>query len=171
MTPADSLPAGLQETLLAVLDAAREICDAHFGNIQLLGEDGRFRLVAQRGFPDWWIQHWDNRSAQAHGVSAETLRSEQRIFVEDVQKSPMFSAPADAEAMARIDVQAAQSTPLRGRSGEVVGLLSTHYRRPCHPDERALKILDLLAAKLCFVKLAQLRAKRLQCLCTCDPLS
>ena len=42
-------------------------------------------------------------------------------------------------------VYAAQSTPLIGRNGNLVGMLSTHWRKPHHPSSRELRLLDVLA--------------------------
>jgi PAS domain S-box-containing protein len=36
-------------------------------------------------------------------------------------------------------------TPLMSRSGEPLGMFSTHYRSPRRPEDRALRLLDLLA--------------------------
>ena len=43
------------------------------------------------------------------------------------------------------DILAAQFTPMITRSGEMVGVLSTQYRRPCRPSEDELRLIDLLA--------------------------
>jgi GAF domain-containing protein len=41
-------------------------------------------------------------------------------------------------------VRAVQSTPLVSRSGKLLGMLSTHYRMPHRPDEREIRLFDLL---------------------------
>lgn len=144
MRSATSLPAGLHDMLLGVLDAALELGDADFGNIQLLDEQG-LRIAVQRGFPDWWVAHWDDKVPQGHGTCAAALREAGRVIVEDVVQSPVFSDPVDRDAMERTGVRAVQSTPLLGRSGEILGMFSTHYRAPHRPDPRTLRTLDLLA--------------------------
>jgi signal transduction histidine kinase len=42
-------------------------------------------------------------------------------------------------------IRAMQSTPLISRSGRLVGMISTHWRRPHRPSERELRLLDVLA--------------------------
>jgi len=42
-------------------------------------------------------------------------------------------------------VRAVQSTPLVSRSGQLLGMFSTHYKAPHRPDDRTLQFLDLLA--------------------------
>jgi two-component system CheB/CheR fusion protein len=72
------------------------------------------------------------------------LKRAGRVIVEDVEQSPIFSS-RDLEVQRQVGVRAVMSTPLVSRSGELVGMLSTHFRKPWRPDERKLPILDLLA--------------------------
>jgi PAS domain S-box-containing protein len=47
--------------------------------------------------------------------------------------------------MLAAEARAVQSTPLVGRLGEVLGVFSTHYRTPCKPGDRDIRLIDLLA--------------------------
>jgi signal transduction histidine kinase len=69
----------------------------------------------------------------------------QRVVVEDVVSDPLFRNTKDRKVMLQASVRACQSTPLLNMSGDVVGVISTHYRTPGRPSDRALKALDLLA--------------------------
>src|SRR5262249_47977944 len=51
----------------------------------------------------------------------------------------------DLDACRRSNIRAVQSTPLVSRSGRLLGMLSTHWREPHQPRERALRSLDVLA--------------------------
>ena len=42
-------------------------------------------------------------------------------------------------------IRAAQSTPLISRSGKMLGMISSHWRKPHAPTERDLRLLDILA--------------------------
>src|SRR5262249_55425518 len=42
-------------------------------------------------------------------------------------------------------VAAIQSTPLFGRSGDLLGVISTHFRAPHRPNEQELRIVDMFA--------------------------
>jgi hypothetical protein len=42
-------------------------------------------------------------------------------------------------------IRAMQSTPLISRSGNLLGMISTHWRRPHQPSERELSNFDILA--------------------------
>jgi signal transduction histidine kinase/CheY-like chemotaxis protein len=78
-------------------------------------------------------------------VCGVALREGRRVIVEDVTTSPVYAGTPTLEVQLRAGVRAVQSTPLLGSSGELVGMLSTHYRTPRRPDDRDLRHLDLLA--------------------------
>jgi PAS domain S-box-containing protein len=131
--------------LAEVLDAAVEIGDADFGNIQLIDPGtGDLRIVAQRGFPQWWVDHWNLVGRGKGACGAASARGE-RVIVEDVEKSPIFVGAPELEIQRKAGVRALQSTPLITRSGRPLGMFSTHYRKPYRPDERTARQLDLLA--------------------------
>jgi len=52
---------------------------------------------------------------------------------------------ADLAASRRSGIRAVQSTPLTSRSGQLLGMISTHWREPYQPAERALRLFDVLA--------------------------
>jgi PAS domain S-box-containing protein len=135
----------LEPVLVEIVDAAIAISGADFGNIQLLdAESSDLRIVAHRGFPDWWLEFWNNVS-RGQGVCGTALERGERVIVEDVERSPIFAGRPALEIQRRVGVRAVQSTPLVSRSGKPLGMFSTHWREPGRPDERSLRLLDLLA--------------------------
>ena len=46
--------------------------------------------------------------------------------------------------------RAVQSTPLISVTGNVLGMLSTHYDRPGEPDALDLEAIDLIAARAAY---------------------
>ena len=69
----------------------------------------------------------------------------ERVIVEDVERSPIFAGTPALEIQLKAGVRAIQSTPLVSRSGRPLGMFSTHYKTPHRPEERVLRVLDLLA--------------------------
>ena len=135
----------LDAVLTQIVDVAIAINSADFGNIQLRDPvSGDLRIVAQRGFPSWWLEFWDAVS-KGQGVCGTALERSERIIVEDVEQSPIFVGTPGLDIQRKAGVRAVQSTPLISRSGKMVGMFSTHYRMPHQPDERALRLIDLLA--------------------------
>jgi len=135
----------LEPVLGEIVDAAIAIGGAEFGNIQLLDSTtGDLRIVAQRGFPSWWLDFW-NAAGKGQGSCGIALERGERVIVEDVERSPLFTGNAALDIQRRAGVRAMQSTPLVTRSGQWLGMFSTHYGKPHRPDGRALGFLDLLA--------------------------
>ena len=134
----------LQTALEEVLDAAMAMLEADMGNVQLFDPQAReLRIVAHRGFRDDFLEHFRNAGADPGAVCARAAQHEQRAIVEDVLSDPGF-APHRAIA-ASAGFRAVQSTPVTSRSGELLGVLSTHFRNPHRPPERALRMVDLYA--------------------------
>jgi len=131
----------LEPVLVEIVDAAIAISAADFGNIQLLDpESSDLKIVAQRGFPDWWLEFW-NTVSKGHGVCGTALERGERVIVEDVERSPIFAGTPALEIQRRAGVRAVQSTPLVSRVGKPLGMFSTHWRKPGRPDERSLRVL------------------------------
>src|SRR5579863_868678 len=110
------LPALLEE----VVDAAVSIVGADMASIQLRDPlSGELKLAAQRGFAQPVVEHFASVRPDAES--------------------------SDREAMRAAGVLAIQTTPLGSRSGKVVGLLSTYFRRVHQLPSHSLKLLELLA--------------------------
>ena len=135
----------LESVLGEIVEAAIAISGADFGNLQLLNpESSDLHIAAQRGFPTWWLDSW-KRAAKGQGTCGTALERGERVIVEDVQQSPIFVGTPALEIQLKAGVRAVQSTPLVSRSGKPLGMFSTHYKTPHRPDDRALRLLDLLA--------------------------
>lgn len=139
------LSPALQRILQEIVDSAMEIGGADFGNIQLLDlPTSDLIIVAQRGFPKFWLEYWD-RVSKGKWTCGSAMQERKRIIVEDVENSPIFKGTEALEIQRQVGVRAIQSTPLFSQSGEAIGMFSTHYKKPGRPTEYSLRLLDLLA--------------------------
>ncbi len=135
----------LEPVLTEIVDAAIAIVGADFGNIQLRDPaSGDLRIKAHRGLPQWWLDFWD-AVQQGQGACGTALERGERVIVEDVEQSPIFIGTPELDVQRRAGVRAVISTPLVSRSGEPLGMFSTHFKAPHRPDDRTLRLLDLLA--------------------------
>ena len=133
----------LPDLLKNVLDAVIELQGADFGTLQLYDRDsGALRLLAQRGFDPATLDHFAGESVDG-SICGAAFVAPARIIVEDVASDPRCQALRPLAAAAGF--RALQSTPLRGRSGEPLGVLATHFRHPHRPSERDLRLTDLIA--------------------------
>jgi PAS domain S-box-containing protein len=139
MMAAKNLP-GLLDEILAV---GIEITGADMGNIQLL-EEGVLKIVAHRGHEPAFLEFFNS----VHGGEAAcgtAMERGERVIVEDVASSPIFAGTPALAVMLGAGVMSVQSTPLITRRGEVLGILSTHYRTRHRPADRDFRLLDILA--------------------------
>jgi PAS domain S-box-containing protein len=134
----------LEAVLGEIIDAAISISGADFGNIQIIDSKSLdLRIAAQRGFPKWWLDFWNN-AAKGQGACGTALEHGERVIVEDVEQSSIFIGTEALDVQLRAGVRAVQSTPLVSRSGMPLGMFSTYGKTPGRPDERTLRLLDLL---------------------------
>jgi PAS domain S-box-containing protein len=137
----DSLDSILPETV----DAAIEIAGADMGSVQLLDRDtGSLRIAASRGLERPVLDYFAHVALDDPTALGVAMRRGERVIVEDVTKSEIFAGTPALDVLIAAGVRAFQSTPLMSRSGALIGLLSTHYRSPGRPQERDLRVLDLL---------------------------
>jgi PAS domain S-box-containing protein len=127
-----------------IVDAAAAIAGADFGALQLVdAASDAPKIAAQRGFSRSWIEFWDHGGHV--GACGTALARSERVVVEDVARSPIFAGKPALTIQREAGVRAVVSTPLLSRANQVIGILSTHFRSPHVPDDRALRWLDLLA--------------------------
>jgi len=136
---------GTDLCLQLILDAAIEITGADKGNIQLLEVgSGALTIVVQRGFDDRFLTFFAKVHNDGVSASRAALTSRERVVIEDVAQSPIFAGTPALEVMLEAGARACQSTPLISK-GKVLGVLTTHFGRPHRPDDRVLRLVDLLA--------------------------
>jgi PAS domain S-box-containing protein len=133
----------LPQLLAEVLDATIALHGADFGNAHLFDpERGALEIVAQRGFEKQFLDHFKEVRDET-SACGRAWASGRRVVIEDVQADPGFEPHRRIAAAA--GVRAVQSTPLISRGGELLGMLSTHFRRAHRPSEHTLGLTDLYA--------------------------
>ncbi|ELY54438.1 PAS/PAC sensor protein [Natronococcus amylolyticus DSM 10524] len=129
-----------------VLDSALELVDADFASVQLYDPDRNdLELVANRGFSEEAESAW-NRVTPEHGTTCgEAFRTGERVILSDVETDNDIAEAEELENYRQTGIRSMQTTPLVSRSGEVLGMFSTHWETPTEPSERELAHLDILA--------------------------
>ncbi|HYX63117.1 MAG TPA: ATP-binding protein [Burkholderiales bacterium] len=132
-----------------ITDAAVAIMRADFASMQMLhperGAAGELRLLAFRGFDAHAAKFWEWVRADSQSTCGEALRTGRRATASDVERCDYMTGSEDLETYQHTGIRAVQTTPLVSRGGRLVGMLSTHWRRPHEPGERELRMLDVLA--------------------------
>ena len=133
-----SLHDGLQEMLSATID----LVGADKGNVQILNtERGVLTIEAQRGFDKDFLDFFREVSASDDTACGRALRERERIVIEDVDQDALYAPYRDVARAA--GYRAVTSSPLVGKNGAPLGMLSVHFRLPQRPSNEDLRRLDL----------------------------
>jgi two-component sensor histidine kinase len=106
---------------------------------------GELRLQAWRGFHLESAAFWKRVRLDSPTTCGAALSSGSRVIVDDTETCDFMAGTADLDFYRRSEIRAVQSTPLVSRSGEPLGMISTHWREPHQPTERELLLIDVLA--------------------------
>jgi PAS domain S-box-containing protein len=132
-----------------IVDAAVAIMGSEYASMQLLepkaGTSGELILLAFRGFNAQAAEFWQRVPADSGSTCAAALRTSKRVIVPDVEECEFMAGTGDLATYRDTAIRAVQSTPLLSRTGQVVGMISTHWRQVHTPTERELRMFDVLA--------------------------
>jgi PAS domain S-box-containing protein len=140
-----SVESDIQVLYEEIVSTAMALTRADGGAFQALDEETQeLLLLATQGLPSTLTDHCARVSARSKTSCGIALASRDRVFVH-------YDAPhwkdADGAAQLYLDAgfRSAQSTPLITRSGQHIGMISTHWHHRRQPTDRELGFLDLLA--------------------------
>lgn len=130
-----------------ILDGAISLMAADMGSMQVLDpKRNELRLLAWRGFHPESAAFWDRINFEsAHSSCGAAFTLGKRVIVPDSEACDFMAESADLDHYRLSNIRAVQSTPLVSRSGQLLGMISTHWREPHHPSESALQLFDVLA--------------------------
>jgi len=132
-----------------ILDDAVALMCSDFASLQMLfperGSGGELRLLAFRGFNPEAAQFWEWVRADSHSTCGIALRDKRTVVAPDIATCDFMAGSEDQRTYLQTGIRACQTTPLVGRGGNVVGMISTHWRTPHQPSEKDFQLFDTLA--------------------------
>lgn len=130
-----------------IVDGAISLTNADFGSMQEFHpEQNELRLLAWRGFHPASAAFWDRIGlGSVHTSCGVAFNTGKRTIVPDVEDCDFIAGSIDLDHFRLSGMRAVQSTPLVSRTGELLGMISTQWRKPGHPSEHSLHLLDVLA--------------------------
>jgi hypothetical protein len=129
-----------------ILDAAVALMSSDMASIQLLDpERNQLRLLAWKGFHPHAATFWEWVHLDSASTCGLALSAGSRVVVPDIETYHSMAGTPDLDEYHRSNIRAVQSTPLVSRSGQLLGMISTHWREPHRPTDVALRRLDVLA--------------------------
>ena len=130
-------------------DAAMLIMRSDFASMQEYHADrgprGELHLLMNRNFTRAAVRLWLRVSEESESTCGLAFRSQRRVIVPDIERCDPPMRLDDLEGYRETGIRAVQSTPLVSRGGQLMGMISTHWRTPHTPSERDLHRFDILA--------------------------
>ncbi|HZE60926.1 MAG TPA: GAF domain-containing protein [Burkholderiales bacterium] len=136
------------EMLESALDAALEAAHAPMGNVQLKDKDG-LHIVTQRGLAQPFLDFFA-RVTEAQCACGTASQAGSRVVVSDVATDPIFAGSEAGRVLQAAGIRAVQSTPLVSATGNLLGMLSTHYDHPGTPGKPELEAIDQIAERAAY---------------------
>jgi PAS domain S-box-containing protein len=136
----------LDAALRDILAAAVDLTGTDRGVVQRVSADGeRLEFAVHHGYGEGtrFTEHFRYEGAKAACDAARSHR--QRMIIEDIATFPALAGTIDREIALAEDICATLSTPMLSRTGELIGVLNTQFRKPHRPSERELRLMDMLA--------------------------
>ena len=136
---------GLKPSLQAILDTAVDGQGADFGLVWLLDKaSGALVVAASRNFDEESLQYFSRVTpGPAGGAAGNAFAQRRRWIIENVDQDPGYE-PFRSGARAA-GFRSIHSTPIVTRSGELLGVISVHFRRKPRPTELDTQIADVCA--------------------------
>lgn len=130
------------------LKLAADATGAEMGTIQLFDRaEGVLKIKGHLGFTPPFLEFFARVQGHVGSSCGAALNAGRRVIVGNVIESAVFQGTQSLGILLNAGVQAVQSTPMMSESGELVGMFSTHYRKPTLPSNRDLEIIDELVAE------------------------
>ena len=139
----ESTPDALYDQLLG---AAMELMAADAACLQMFEADSAsLRLLAWTNFHPDCVPFWLRVTTGAGSSCSKALSDNQRVVVADIEACEFMAGTPAQLAYRRAGVRGVQSTPLRSRTGRLLGMLSTHWRTPHTATDDDFRFFDVLA--------------------------
>lgn len=127
-----------------IIDDAVHIMRSEFASIQMLYPKrgkGELRLLDFRGFNPEAAVFWEWVRADSKSTCGIALRDQRQVIAADIASSELMAGSEDQQVYLQTGILACQTTPLIAL-GEVVGMISTHWRTPHQPSRDDLLQFD-----------------------------
>jgi GAF domain-containing protein len=132
-----------------IVDNAVALMCSDYASIQMLvperGPGGELRLLAFRGFNPEAAKFWEWVRADSKSTCGIALLDKKRVVATDIAGCDFMAGSEDQQIYLQTGIRACQTTPLVGVGGKIVGMISTHWRRPHEPSEEHFRSFDILA--------------------------
>jgi PAS domain S-box-containing protein len=129
-----------------LVEAAANLMKSDAASIQVLDRDrNALQLKAWKGFEPQAAAAWEWVEIDATTSCGVAFNSQRRVVIPDIEACDAIAGTDSLQNYRQAKLRSMQSTPLVSRSGDLLGMISTHWRVPHEPSESDLRQLDVLA--------------------------
>ena len=129
-----------------IIDTAMQVLAADMASMQVYHPERKeLELVTWRGLHPASAAYWEWIGFESASSCGLALKSGCRVVVPDTETWELAAGTRNLDEYRRSGIRAMQSTPLIARSGRLLGMISTHWRKPHVPAQSALHLLDVIA--------------------------
>lgn len=129
-----------------ILATAMALMHSDMGSLQILDQGSHeLHLQSYQGFHPDAAAYWQRVTIDDGGVCGTALIQSERVIVSNIETCHFLTGTESLKYLRLCGIKAVQSTPLISRSGQLLGMFSTHWSQSYHPRDRELRFLDLLA--------------------------
>ncbi len=132
-----------------IVENAVALMHSDYASLQMLfperGSGGELRLLSFRGFNPEAAKFWEWVRADSKSTCGIALRDYKQVIATDIAACEFMAGSEDQDVYLQTGIRACQTTPLISTAGNVVGMISTHWRTPHKPSERDFELFDSLA--------------------------
>ncbi len=132
-----------------IVERAVALMRSDYASLQMLfperGSGGELLLLGFQGFNPQAAKFWKWVRADSKSTCGLALRDARRVVAADIPRCEFMADSEDQQVYVQAGILACQTTPLISRAGNVVGMISTHWRTPHQPSKDDLREFDLLA--------------------------
>ena len=131
-----------------IVENAVALMHSDYASLQMLfperGSGGELRLLSFRGFNPEAAKFWEWVRADSKCTCGIALRDYKRVIATDIAACEFMAGSEDQDVYLQTGIRACQTTPLISTVGNVVGMISTHWRIAHKPSEKDLQLFDSL---------------------------
>jgi GAF domain-containing protein len=132
-----------------IVNDAVALMRSDYASLQMLfperGTGGELRLLAFRGFNPQAARFWEWVRADSKSTCGIALRDAKRVVASDIANCDFMADSEDKRVYLQTGIRACQTTPLIALTGNIVGMISTHWRVPHQHSAEDFRQFDILA--------------------------
>jgi len=128
-----------------IIDTAKAVMHSDAVSMQVYSSEKRaLNLLAWKGFHPYSAKYWEWVKMIDGSICAIAMTEHKRIIVQDIEACDFLLGTEDLLSYRLSGIRSVQSTPLISRSGELLGMISNHWKKVHQPSERDFALLDVI---------------------------